>query len=289
MRPRRTAWSRVTSENNVLFPAPLSPSSTLNVAGWSANVTSSSAWREPYQWLRPSIASAASADFMSCIFARGPSRPEPKSLRRNGDAPGQLADLNRLDHLQGRDVDHRDVVGHAVRGEQIFLVGRERHVPDPLSDQQIFLHVVRGAVDDGHAIGRTERDETGPAVPGDADADRLNRFLAQARNLEADLLRYLMLRRIDHAQGSADLGGDPQFRPVALELCEARTRIDQNIGHDRARLGIDEMRHVGGFRGIHQDLAVGADAHSLGLDPDLHVAEPGALLHVDDGDRVVVL
>src|SRR5438067_8575595 len=145
----------------MLLPAPLRPSSTVNVAGRSAKLTLSSAWREPYQWLRPSTASAASADFMSCISARCSLRSQPASMPGNGDAPGKLAHLDGLDHFEGRNVDHGDVVREAVRGEQIFLVRRERQVPDPLPDQQVFLHFVRRAIDDRHAIGGTERDEAG--------------------------------------------------------------------------------------------------------------------------------
>ena len=102
-------------------------------------------------------------------------------------------------------------------------------------------------------------------------------------------LRHLALDGVDDAHRSADLGRYPEFRAVALELGKARTRIDQHIGDDLARLGVDEMRHVGRFGGIDQNLAVRTDAHAFRLDADLHLAERHALLHIDDRDGVVVL
>ncbi len=97
------------------------------------------------------------------------------------------------------------------------------------------------------------------------------------------------LDRVDDRDGAADLRGHPDFRIVALEFGEARARIDQHVGDDLARRGVDEMRHVGGLGGVDQDLAVRADGHALGLDADLDVAEARALLDIDDGHRVVVL
>ena len=72
--------------------------------------------------------------------------------------------------------------------EQVLLVGREGHVPDPLADQQIVLHLVGRGVDHGDAVGGAERHEGGLAVAGDADADRLDGLVAQPGDLEGDLL-----------------------------------------------------------------------------------------------------
>ncbi len=76
-----------------------------------------------------------------------------------------------------------------------FSSGREIHVPDPLADQKIFDDLVGGGVDDCDTVGRTERDERGLVVLGDADADGLDRFAAQARNIEGDLAGHLALDR----------------------------------------------------------------------------------------------
>ena len=135
-----------------------------------------------------------------------------------------------------------------------LLVRGECQVPDTLADEQIFLNLVSCAIDNGHTIGGPERHKCGLAVLGDVDADRLDRLLAQAGNVEGDLLGHLALDGVDDAHRSADLGGYPKLRAVVLELGKARTRIDQHIGDDLARLGIDEMRHIGGLGGIDQNL-----------------------------------
>ena len=112
--------------------------------------------------------------------------------------------------------------------------------------------------------------------------------LRKPGNVECNLLRHLPLDRVDHRNGAADLRRYPHFGIVTLELGEARARIDQNVGDDLARLGVDEMRHVGRLGSIDQDFAVRADGHALRLDADLDLAEAGALLDVDDRHRVVV-
>ena len=155
--------------------------------------------------------------------------------------------------------------------------------------RRYFVTLWRGGVDHRDAVGGPERDEGGLVVLGHADADRLDRLAPQARNLEGDLAGHHVLCRIDDRDGAADLGGNPQFGTVVLEFGKARPRIDQHVGDDLARRGVDEMRHVGGLGGVDQDLAVRADRHALGLDADLDVADASALLEIDDGDRVVVL
>src|SRR5258705_5064112 len=132
-------------------------------------------------------------------------------LPRDRDAPGQFADLDGLDDLEVGDVDDRNVVRYAVGGQEILLVGRERHVPDALSDQKVFSNVVGYGVDHRDAIGWTERHEGGLAVTGNADPDRLDGFLPQPRYLEGDLLHHLVPAWIYHAYGSADFGRDPEL------------------------------------------------------------------------------
>jgi hypothetical protein len=50
-----------------------------------------------------------------------------------------------------------------------------------------------------------------------------------------------------------------------------------------------KVRHVRGFGGVHEHLAVGAQSHALRLDSDFDFAEPGPPRDVDDRDGVVVL
>src|SRR5262245_61295400 len=140
------------------------------------------------------------------VSPSGVKRTAKLSLLRNRDAPRKLADLDRLDDLKICDVDDGDVVRDAVGGEKIFFVRRKRHVPHALAHEKIFLDFVRRAVDHGDAIGWAERYESGLAVPGDADPDRLDGFLPQPRNIEGDLLLHLVFHGVDDAHGSADFG-----------------------------------------------------------------------------------
>jgi hypothetical protein len=78
-----------------------------------------------------------------------------------------------------------------------------------LADQKIFCHGMTDGVDDGDAVGGAQRNEGRLAVFGDADADRLNGFAPQARNVEADLAGNGALDGIDDLHGAADLGRYP--------------------------------------------------------------------------------
>src|SRR5450755_4931822 len=52
------------------------------------------------------------------------------SVQRAGHhAPGQAADRDLLFDLAARDIDNRQVVGGAVRGEQAFAVAVDRNAP----------------------------------------------------------------------------------------------------------------------------------------------------------------
>ena len=59
------------------------------------------------------------------------------SIRPEGYPPGQFANLNGLDNAQRRHVDDGDIVRNAVGNQQVFFVGREGTMPNPLSDQEI--------------------------------------------------------------------------------------------------------------------------------------------------------
>src|SRR5215831_9014589 len=140
------------------------------------------------------------------VSPTGVKRTAKLSLLRNCDTPRKLANLNRLDDPEICDVDDGDVVRYAVGRQKIFFVGGKRHVPHALAHEKIFLDLVGRAVDHGDAIGGAERYESGLAVPGDADPDRLDGFLPQPRYIEGDLLLHLVFRGVDDAHGSADFG-----------------------------------------------------------------------------------
>ncbi len=98
-----------------------------------------------------------------------------------------------------------------------------------------------------------------------------------------------MGRRIDDAHGAADFRGDPQRLAVRGKLGDARPRVDKDIVRHLEGRGVDEMRHVGGFGGVDEHLAVGADAHAFRLDAYGHLGQNRVLLHVEHRDHVVVL
>src|SRR5262245_35992626 len=128
------------------------------------------------------------------------------SLLRNCDTPRKLADLDRLDGSEICNVDDGNVVRYAVGRQKIFFVRRERHMPDPLAHEKVFLNFMCRSVDHCDAIGWTERHERCLAVPGDADSDCLDGFLPQPRNIEGDLLLHLVPGGVNDAHGSTDFG-----------------------------------------------------------------------------------
>src|SRR6516225_4695877 len=211
------------------------------------------------------------------------------SLLGNCDTPRKLADLDRLGDLEICHVDDGDVVRHAVGRQKIFFVWGKRHVPDALAHEKKFLNLMCCTVDHGNAVGRTECHESCLAVSGDADSDGLDGLLPQPWYIERDLLLHLMFRRVDDAYRSTDFGRNPDLGGVALELREPGPRIDQHVGDDPARLGVDEMRHIGRLRCSDEDLTVRTETHAFWLDAHLYLAERNAPLQVDDRDRVVVL
>src|SRR5262245_10484953 len=129
-----------------------------------------------------------------------------KSLLRNCDTPRKFADLDRLDGSEICNVDDGNVVRYAVGRQKMFFVRGERHVPDALAHEKIFLNFMCRSVDHGDAIGRTERHKRCLAVPGDADSDRLDGLLPQPRNIEGDLLLDLVRHGVDDAHGSTNFG-----------------------------------------------------------------------------------
>src|SRR5262249_58949082 len=90
----------------------------------------------------------ATADGSAVVMAR-------MSLLGNCDTPRKFADLDRLGDLEICYVDDGDVVRHAVGRQKIFFVRGERHVPDALAHEKVFLNLMRRGVDHSDAIGRT--------------------------------------------------------------------------------------------------------------------------------------
>ena len=183
----------------------------------------------------------------------------------------------------------RPAVGCAVGREQKLLVGREAELPDALTDQQITLDLQCCRVDDRYSIGGSERDERALPVLGDAYADRLNRILVDARDLETDLADDLASLGVDDGHCAADLGAHPKLRPVGCELGDTRPAVDQNVVDRHVGRGIDEVRHVGGFGRVHQQLPVRRNAHSLRLDTDRDLRQHLVRLDIDHSDEVIVL
>ena len=164
------------------------------------------------------------------------------------DAPRQFADLDRLDDLQRRDVDDRDIVRDAVGDQQIFFVGRETAVPDALADQQILEHLVRRPSTTATRLAGPR--ETKPSLPS---LVRLmpTGWICSARSPGISNFTLCLMRRVagsrivrppptsEVAQSSepsalkAEKRGREPSRTLATILCEAR---------------VDEMRHAGRFR-----------------------------------------
>src|ERR1700747_539872 len=211
------------------------------------------------------------------------------SLLGNCDTPRKLADLDRLDDLEICYVDDGEVVRHAVGRQKILFVRGERQVPDALAHKKIFLNLIRRGVDHGDAICRTKGYEPSLPIPGDADSNRLDGLLPQPWYIEADLLLHLVFHRIDDTHCPADFGRNPDLGAVALELREPGPRLDQHVGDDPARHGVDEMRHIGRFRRGDKSLAIRTEAHTFRLDPDLNLVERDAPFQINYRDGVVVL
>ena len=83
-----------------------------------------------------------------------------------------------------------------------------------------------------------------------------------------DLLLDLLGLGVDHRDGSADLGADPDLGVVGGELRDARARVDEHVGDDLERLGVDEVRHVGRLGGVDEQRAVVAHPDPLRFDAD---------------------
>ena len=68
----------------------------------------------------------------------------------------------------------------------------------------------------------------------------------------------------------------------------ARAAVHQGIGEKAVGRSVDPMRHIGGFRGGDGDLAIGADGHALGFDPDIDLRHHLPGLGIDHGRHGIV-
>src|SRR5258708_30657954 len=128
---------------------------------------------------------------------RGPLFPKRLPSWRDRQAPGAAADADRLAHLAGLEIDHRDVAGISVGGVEPLLVGRERELPDALADQIIARDLQGPGVDFGHPVGGAERHKGARAVAREHETDRLDVLARNARHREGDLAGDLAGRHVD--------------------------------------------------------------------------------------------
>src|SRR5262249_32157891 len=76
------------------------------------------------------------------IYLRFQDVGNQQDLRLDGGAPGFLAHGNRFERGQAGNIDHRDVITEAVGGIQPRAGRIERDIPDPLTNQDIVLHLI---------------------------------------------------------------------------------------------------------------------------------------------------
>ena len=79
------------------------------------------------------------------------------SAWRNGHAPRQLSDLDRLEDLERCDIDQGDIVRHPISADQQLFIRRERQLPNALTDQEIVFDLEGLAVDHRNAVAGPAR------------------------------------------------------------------------------------------------------------------------------------
>ena len=162
-------------------------------------------------------------------------------------------------------------------------------MPDALANKDVLFHFEGFRVDDGYTVGGPESHKRPLAVLGVAYAHRLDGVRGDALDLELDFSKLLAGGGVDDGDGSTDLRTDPDLRAVMGIFSDTGTGIDEDVVEDLVRLGVDEMRHVGRFRGVDQHLPVGAHSHALGLHADRYFGDNLVGLDIDYGDEIIVL
>src|SRR5712671_2438318 len=182
----------------------------------------------------PSHRSATGPSLSPLKGGEGPMSPvsmphEPSSVQRasgvsraGDDTPGQLTNSNRFDHLEGADIDHRDVVADPVCRVDPTLIRVEGEAPYALADQEVAHNLITLRIDNGNAVGRSERDEGELAVACDGNSDRLDRLVRHSGNREGDALDDIALRGVDDADRPADFGGNPELGAIGGPFGAAR-------------------------------------------------------------------
>src|ERR1700761_159752 len=211
------------------------------------------------------------------------------SFRHHDDTPRQASYRDRFDDVERSDVNNGHIVRKAVGGQQVFAVWGECHLPDALTNKQVFLYRVGLGVDHCHAVCRAKGNERCRVIIGKADADGLDALGTQTLNAESDRVCDYMFYRIDNTDRATELRGDPDFRAVVPELGDAGPGTDQNAGHHLTGGEVKEVRHVGGLRRVNDRVAVGADRHALRFNTGWDLVDHFSCCYVDDGDEVVVL
>ena len=181
MLPLCVSNSRVMSDSSVVFPAPLRPSTAVKrpLRNGQGDVVQDTA-------LAIGVADAihrqGGREGGDCVRGRHDvhcgDTTTPQGSRPTG------IDFTTFSR---RDVDDRNIVGQPVGGQQVFFVRGERHLPDPLPDQQVFFHRSGLRIDHRDAVGRPERDERQAVVLSETNPHRLDRLVAQALDVEMDL------------------------------------------------------------------------------------------------------
>jgi len=77
--------------------------------------------------------------------------------------------------------------------------------------------------------------------------------------------------------------------PSRLNSANRGRASTKHVGDDPARLGVDEMRHIGRLRRGDEDLAIWTETHAFRFDPDLYLVKGMRRSKSDYRDRVVVL
>src|SRR5690606_19383680 len=170
-------------------------------------------------------------------------------------------------------------VGETIGRVDLAAVGRDGDAPRAathlLADRRDDL--VRRRVDhvDGARAAAGDVDAVGGRVDGDLDGTGVE--------AEVDRLDNRVGRRVDDGDRPADLGRHVGPRAVVRELHHARPVAHQEVLDDLQVLAVDHRHGVGRLGRDVDPLAVGADGHALGLDPDAEDAELFARLHVVAG------